>query len=95
MKKTPADVCCVSALTVTGGAALVWPDHRAGAAGHGAGNEHTHLPSRLAVAVAAAVVPALALLEALAVGREALAGDRHGGGAGAGGGGRPTPSALC
>lgn len=53
------------------------------AAGHGARDEHAHLPSRVAVAVAAAVVPAVAFLVAVAVRGEAVAGHRgRDGGAG-------------
>lgn len=53
------------------------------AAGHGARYEHAHLPSRVAVAVAAAVVPAVAFLVAAAVRSEAVAGHRdRGSGAG-------------
>lgn len=42
--------------------------------GHGAGYEHTHLSSRVAVAVATAVMPAVTFLVSLPVGGEAIAG---------------------
>lgn len=42
--------------------------------GHGAGYEHTHLPSRVAVAVATAVMPAVTFLISVPVGGEAVAG---------------------
>lgn len=48
--------------TLAGGAALVRPHHRVGAAGDRAGYEQAHLPAGVAVAVAAAIVPAVALL---------------------------------
>lgn len=60
------------ASTFTGGAAQVWSDHRLRAAGHGTGDQHAHLTPAVAVTVAAAVVPALALLVALPAGREAV-----------------------
>lgn len=64
--------------TFTSGTALVRPDHGVGTTGHRAGYEHTHLSPSKAVAVSAAVVPALALLIAVPVGGQAVAG--HGGG---------------
>lgn len=63
--------------TLAGGAALLRPHNWMRTAGHGAGYEHTHLPARVAVAVAAAVVPAVALLVPMPVGGEAIAGHRR------------------
>lgn len=49
-------------------------------AGHWAGNEHTHLPSGMAVTVTTAVMPAVALLVPVTVRREAIGGHRGRGG---------------
>lgn len=53
--------------TLTAGTALVWPEHRICAAGCRAGDEDTHLTSRMAVTVPAAVMPALSLFKLLAI----------------------------
>lgn len=70
--------------TLTGGTTLVRLDNRMRAAGHGAGYEHAHLPSRVAEAVPAAIVPAVTLLVTSSVEGEAVAGcwswDSGGGG---------------
>lgn len=63
--------------TFTRGATLVEPHDWVRAAGHRARYEHTHLPPGVAVAVAAAVVPAVAFLVAVAVRSEAVAGQRR------------------
>lgn len=60
--------------TLAGGAALLRLHRRVGAGGNRAGYQHAHLPARVAVAVAAAVVPAVALLESPSVRAEAEAG---------------------
>lgn len=62
--------------TLTARAALLRPHDRLGAAGNRAGYQHAHLPPRVAVAVAAAVVPAVALLVSPSVRGEAEAGRR-------------------
>lgn len=43
-------------------------------AGHRAGYEHTHLPSGVAIAVTAAVMPAVTFLVSVPVGGEAIVG---------------------
>lgn len=64
--------------TFTRGATLLRSHDRVRTAGHGAGYEHAHLPSGVAVAVTAAIVPAVAFLISVAVRREAVAGHRAG-----------------
>lgn len=63
--------------TLAARAALVRPHERLGAAGNRAGYQHAHLPARVAVAVTAAVVPAIALLVSPSVRGEAEAGHRR------------------
>lgn len=64
--------------TFTRGATLVRSYDWVRTAGHGAGYEHAHLPTGVAVAVTAAVVPAVAFLISVAVRGEAVAGHRGG-----------------
>lgn len=75
--------------TLAGRAALVRPHDRLGAAGNRAGYQHAHLPACVAVAVATAVVPAVALLVSAPVRGEAEAGGR------CWGGGDRTLGAFC
>lgn len=63
-------------LTLTGRTTLVRPHNWMRTAGHGAGYEHTHLPSGVAVAVATTVVPTVTFLVAVPIGGEAIAGNR-------------------
>lgn len=67
--------------TLTCRTTLVRPDNWMRTAGYRAGNEHTHLPSRVAVAVTTAVMPAITFLISVPIGGEAIVGhwDRHGG----------------
>lgn len=62
--------------TLTRRATLVRPHNWMSTAGHGAGYEHTHLPSGVAVAVATAVMPTVTFLVSVPVGGEAIAGHR-------------------
>lgn len=62
--------------TLTRWATLVRSYNWVRTAGHGAGYEHTHLPSGVAVAVTTAVMPAVTFLISVAVGGEAIAGHR-------------------
>lgn len=64
--------------TFTRGATLVRSHDRVRTAGHGAGYEHAHLSTGVAVAVTAAVVPAFVFLISVAVRGEAVAGHRGG-----------------
>lgn len=64
--------------TFARGATLVRSHDGVRTAGHGAGYEHAHLPTGVAVAVTAAVVPAVAFLIPVAVRGEAVAGHRGG-----------------
>lgn len=58
--------------TLTCRTTLVRPDNWMRTAGHGAGNEHTHLSTRVAVAVATAIMPAVTFLISVPVGGEAI-----------------------
>lgn len=60
--------------TLTRRATLVRPHNWMRTAGHRAGYEHTHLPSGVAIAVTAAVMPAVTFLVSVPVGGEAIVG---------------------
>lgn len=63
--------------TLTGRTALVRSDNGMRAAGHRAGYEYAHFPSRVTETVTAAIMPAFTFLIAVPIGGEAIAGHGH------------------